>query len=151
VTPERSRGLQLYALAAAVLVGGGVWFVRAAPDLGDDSQVRAWRATVTRELPDVQPQIDADTVMVARGADHEATAPVPGGSFTLTMVCAGAGRVRVRLSSTGNDTGLPVACADQPQPVTLNVGLGTEFYLSMIAETDGAVFRWRLTPASMTD
>jgi len=148
LTSDRARGLQLYALAALVLVGGGAWFVRAAPDLGGDPQVRAWRATVTRELPDVQPQIDAGTVMVTRGADSQATVPVPGGSFTLSMVCAGAGHVRVRLSSTGNDTGLPVPCSEEPQPVTLKVGLGTQFYMSMNGETDGAVFRWRLTPTS---
>ena len=148
MTQDQARGLQLYALAVLVLIGGGVWFFRAAPNLGGDAQVQAWRATVTRELPDVQPQIDAGTVLVARGADSEATAQVPGGSFILTMICAGAGHVRVRLSSTGNDTGLPIPCADQPQPVTLKVGLGTEFYMSMVAETDRAVFRWRLTPAS---
>jgi hypothetical protein len=149
VTPERARGLQLYALAAIVLVGGGVWFFRAAPYTGDDPRVKAWRATVIRELPDVQPQIGADTVVLGRGADTEAGAPVPGGSFTLTMICAGVGQVRVRLSSTSNnDTGRPVRCADQPQPVTLTVGLGTEFYLSIAAETDAAVFRWRLTPAT---
>ena len=140
MTPERARGLQLYALAAIVLVGGGVWFFWAAPYTGDDPRVKAWRATVIRELPDVQPQI---------GADTEAGAPVPGGSFTLTMICAGVGQVRVRLSSTvDNDTGRPVRCADQPQPVTLTFGLGTEFYLSIVAETDAAVFRWRLTPAT---
>ena len=149
MTPERARGLQLAVLAAIVLVGGGVWFFQAAPYTGDDPRVQVWRATVIRELPDVQPQIGADTVVLGRGADTEAGAPVPGGSFTLTMVCAGVGQVRVRLSSTGdNDTGRPVRCSDQPQPVTLTVGLGTEFYLSIAAETAAAVFRWRLTPAT---
>lgn len=144
--PERVRILQPYVLAALVLVGGGVWFLRAAPYLGEDQRVQAWRATVIRELPDVQPQIEADTVMLGRGTDREASVSVVGGSFTLAMVCAGVGRVRVRLGPAGNDTGAPVPCADQPRPVLMTIGLGPEFYLSMTAETEAAVFRWRLTP-----
>jgi len=146
VIPERVRRIQPYVLAALVLVGGGVWFFRAEPYLGEDVQVRAWRATVTRSLPDVQPQIDADTVMLGWAADREASVSVVGGSFTLAMVCAGTGKVRVRLSSSGNDTGKPVLCADQPQRVTMTMGLGTKFYLAMTGETEAAVFRWRLTP-----
>lgn len=145
--PERARGLQLYALAALVLIAGGVWFVRAAPKLGVDPRLAGWRETVTRTLPDVQPQVDSDTVVLVSGSEQQVTAAVPGGSFTLTMVCAGTGQVRVRVS-TGNDTGMAVACATRPQPVTITFGLGPRFYLSMQSETKGAVFRWRLTAAS---
>jgi len=148
VIPERLRNLQPYVLAALVLVGGGVWFFGSAPYLGEDRRVKAWRATVTRDLPDVQPQIEADTVVLGRSADTEAAASVSAGSFTLAMICAGVGQVRVRLSSTGNDTGRPVPCADEPQPVMLTVWLGTEFHLSMAAESEAAVFRWRLTPTT---
>ena len=35
---------------------------------------------------------------------------------------------------------------DRPNPVTLTIGLGTEFYMSIESESDAAVFRWRLTP-----
>jgi Family of unknown function (DUF6023) len=149
VKPERSRGLQLYALAAALLIGAVVWFIRAAPYVGADPRVLAWQATVVQALPDVQPQVGSDMVMIGAGALREARAPVDGGSFTLTMVCAGVGGVRVRLSAVGsNDTGRAVPCADAPQAVSLTVGLGSEFYLSMEAETTEAVFRWRLTPAT---
>jgi hypothetical protein len=148
VTPDRARGLQLYALAAAVLVGGGGWFLASAPYTGADPRVKVWREAVTRALPDVQPQVAADTVALVRGMERAVDEPVPGGSVTLTMVCAGVGQVRVRLSATGDDTGRPVPCTDNPQPVTLTFGLGSEFFMSITAETDAAVFRWRLTPAS---
>jgi hypothetical protein len=149
VTRERAHGLQLYVLAAVLLIGGIVWFFRAEPYVGADPRVLAWQATVIRELPDVQPQVSSDTLMIGSGAEREARTPVDGGSFTLTMVCAGIGQVRVRLSSAAsNDTGRAVPCADAPSAVTLTVGLGTEFYLSMQAETSEAVFRWRLTPAT---
>jgi hypothetical protein len=149
VKSEQSRALQLYALAAVLLIGGIVWFVRAAPYVGDDPRVLAWQATVIRELPDVQPQVGSDTLMLGSGAEREARAPVDGGSFALTMICAGVGQVRVRLSAIGsNDTGRAVPCTDAPRTVTLTVGLGTEFYLSMQSETSEAVFRWRLTPAT---
>ena len=146
MTPERARGLQLYLLAVVVLVAGGAWFLRSAPYLGDDPRVGPWRETVTLGLPDVQPQTGADTVVLGRGADTEAGAQVSGGSFALSLICAGVGQVRVRLSSGGNDTGRPVRCADRPEPITLTIGLGTEFYMSIESETDAAVFRWRLTP-----
>jgi hypothetical protein len=146
VTPQRARGLQLYLLAAVVLLAGGAWFFRTAPYLGNDPRLKQWRDTVTLGLPDVQPQTGADTVVLGTGADTEAGATVVGGSFTLSMLCAGVGQVRVRLSSGGDDTGRPVHCADQPEPVTLTIGLGTEFYMSIESETDAAVFRWRLTP-----
>jgi hypothetical protein len=139
--------LQPYALALLVLLGGGGWFVETAPYLGEDPRVRDWRAAVTRALPDVQPQVDADTVMLGEASERQAAVPVTGGPFVLTMICAGVGQVRVRLSSTGNDTGRAVPCADRPQPVSMSVALAAQFYLSMTAETTAAVFRWRLTPA----
>ena len=146
MTPERSRGLQLCLLAALVVIAGGVWFFRSAPYLGDDPRLQRWRETVTLGLPDVQPQTGADTVVLGRDADTEAGATVSGGSFALTLICAGVGQVRVRLSSGGNDTGRPIRCGERPQPVTLTIGLGTEFYMSIESESDAAVFRWRLTP-----
>ena len=145
--PERARGLQLYALAGLVLIGGGVWFVRARPELGVDPRLAGWRTAVTLALPDVQPQVDADTLVLGTGTDRQATVAVPGGSFTLTMICAGSGFVRVRVS-TGNDSGLAIACAARPKPVTITVGLASQFFLSMESETVGAVFRWRLTQAN---
>jgi hypothetical protein len=94
VTRERAHGLQLYALAAVLLIGGIVWFFRTEPYVGADPRVLAWQATVIREVPDVQPQVGSGTLMIGSGAEREARAPVDGGSFTLTMVCAGIGQVR---------------------------------------------------------
>jgi Family of unknown function (DUF6023) len=148
MTPERARGAQLCALAVLVLGGGGGWFFAAAPDTGEDPRVPGWRETVMRGLPDDGAQAAAGTVVLGRGGDTEAAAAVPGGSFRLTMLCAGEGQVRARLSETGNDTGRAVPCADRPEPVTLTVGLGTQFHLHLAAENGAAVFRWRLTRAA---
>jgi hypothetical protein len=74
---------------------------------------------------------------------------VDGGSYTLTMICLGAGgQVRVRLSSAGDDTGRAVPCGEEPVSVTLRMALATEFLLHVSGETGGnpAVFRWRLNP-----
>ncbi|GAB1643455.1 DUF6023 family protein [Krasilnikovia sp. MM14-A1259] len=146
MTGERARGLQLYAIAAVLLAAGAAWWVRAAPGTGEDPRVPRWKDAAVRRVPDATPQVLADMVVLTRGASAQRETDVPGGTFTLTMVCAGEGRVRVRLSSTGNDSGRAVPCADRPDPVELTVGVAHEFFLSMTAETDGsAVFRWRLT------
>jgi hypothetical protein len=148
MTPERARGLTLYAVTAALLAAGGIWFVRAAPGDGTDPRIAGWKRTVTAALPDSVPQVDANTVVLGRGADTKATAQVTGGSFRLTMVCAGEGDVWVALSSSGNDSGLPVPCSDRPQPISMKFALATQFYLAIMPDTDAAVFRWQLLQAS---
>ncbi|RZU50596.1 hypothetical protein EV385_2371 [Krasilnikovia cinnamomea] len=148
MTGDRARGVQLYALAVALLVAGAVWWVRAAPHADADPRVAGWQDVVTRLVPDATPQVQADTLVLPPGRTARREAAVAGGTFTLTMVCAGQGQVRVRLSTSGNDTGRAVPCADRPDPVTLSVALAHEFFMLMTAETDSsAVFRWRLTQA----
>ncbi|BFU41978.1 DUF6023 family protein [Krasilnikovia sp. MM14-A1004] len=149
MTADRARGLQLYALAAALLVAGAVWWVRAAPVAVADPRVAGWKDAVARRLPDATPQVQADTLVLSRGASEQREAAVAGGTFTLTMVCAGQGQVRVRLSTSGNDSGRAVPCGDRPDPVMLTVALAHQFFMSITAETDSAaVFRWRLTQAA---
>ena len=145
--PDRTRGVLLYALAGAVLLGGGVWFFRAAPPSGLDPRVARWQATAEEMLPDLALQTMADTIVITSDVSTERNAPVDGGSYSLSMVCAGTGQVRVRLSSSGsNDSGLAVRCSDEPTPEQLRVALADEFYMSVSGEQDdgGAVFRWRL-------
>jgi hypothetical protein len=140
----------LYAFTAVVLVAGAVWFVAADPGTGEDERVAEWRATVERVVPDLPRQAVADTMVLSGSTTRERTTPVDGGSYTLTMVCAGTGRVRVRLSSFGNDSGRAVRCADSPESEQLTVGLADEFFLLVTSEPDdpaGAVFRWRLDRA----
>ena len=50
---DRAAGATLYAFALVLLLAGGVWFVRAAPEVGEDPAVVAGRATVERLLPDL--------------------------------------------------------------------------------------------------
>ncbi|GAB1694835.1 hypothetical protein KRM28CT15_66380 [Krasilnikovia sp. M28-CT-15] len=149
MTGDRARGVQLYALAAALLIAGAAWWVHAAPGPRPDPRVAGWKDVVARLLPDATPQVLSDTLVLTRGGSARRETAVPGGTFTLTMVCAGQGQVRVRLSTSGNDSGRAVPCGDRPDPVMLTVALAHEFFMSMTAETDSsAVFRWRLTQAA---
>ncbi len=124
---DRAKGALLYALSAVLLLGGGVWFFRAAPTTGDDH-----------------------TIVMAGDITTERSTNVGGGSYTLSMVCLGdGGHVRVRLSSIGDDSGRAVACTPDPASVTLNVALAADFFMLVSGETGGAtaVFRWRLDRA----
>jgi hypothetical protein len=147
VREDRAAGVALYAFALVLLLAGGIWFVRAAPDVGEDPEVAAGRAAVERLLPDVPRQAQAETMVLAEGVRTERTTVVAGGSYALAMLCVGAGQVRVRLSATGEDSGRAVPCAArEPKPVELTVGLADGLFLAVSAETRGtAVFRWRAT------
>lgn len=142
--------MALYASAALVLAAGATWYTAADPGTGEDGRVARWRATAERVVPDLPRQAVADTVVLTGSATRERTTPVDSGAYTLTMVCAGTGRVRVRLSSFGNDSGRAVRCADAPQSEQLTVALADEFFLLVSSEPvdpAGAVFRWRLDRA----
>jgi hypothetical protein len=148
VISERARGVLLYALTGLVLLGGGVWFVLASPRSGEDARVQAWRATVEQTLPDTPLQALAGTVVLSNGAGTERSERVDGGSYTLTVVCAGTGIVRIQLSTSGDDSGRAVPCMETPNLQRLTVALADEFFIRMSSEPAGddgtAVFRWRL-------
>jgi hypothetical protein len=139
----------LYALTGVLLLGGGVWFLRAAPDTGADPRIAGWRETAERLLPDLPLQAMAETIVLTGELGTERSAPVDGGSYSLSMICAGTGQVRVRLSSTGNDSGRAVQCGETPEVDRLRVAVADEFFMRLTAENDegGAVFRWRLERA----
>ena len=144
---DRATGVTLYALALVLLLAGVVWFVRAAPEVGEAAAVVAGRAAVERLLPDVPRQAQAETMVLAEGVRTERRPVLAGGSYALAMLCVGAGQVRVRLSTAGEDSGRAVPCAArEPQPVELTVGLANDLFFAVSAETRGtAVFRWRVT------
>ncbi|HET6532409.1 MAG TPA: DUF6023 family protein [Actinoplanes sp.] len=148
MTDERTRGIILYALAGVVLLGGGAWFFGADPIADESPELAAWRATAEESLPDLPQQAMAETLVLSSGGRAERTMPVDGGSYTLSMVCAGTtGQVRVRLSSAGEDSGRAVPCRPEaPEVDRLRVALANEISLRLSAENDagGAVFRWRL-------
>jgi hypothetical protein len=149
VNADRVAGAAPYALALVLLMAGGVWFVRAAPETGEDPAVAAGRATVERLLPDLPRQAEAETMVLGAEKRAERNTAVQGGSYTLAMLCVGDGQVRVRLSDTGLDSGRAVPCdRREPQPVEITVGLADELFMAVSAETDGpAVFRWRIIRA----
>ncbi|MEU7903254.1 DUF6023 family protein [Actinoplanes sp. NPDC049118] len=146
MTGNRARSVTLYGLAAVLLLAGVGWFVRAAPETGEDPAVTAGRQTVERLLPDLTLQSEAETMVLAAGVRTERSTSVSGGSYALAMLCIGDGQVRVRLSTQGEDSGRAVPCDQgEPVPVELTVGLADEFFMAVSAETDGpAVFRWRV-------
>jgi hypothetical protein len=148
---DRSRGAVLYAITGVVLLTGTVWFVRAAPDTGADPRVAAWRATAEDLVPDQPLQAIADTIVLTGVSTRERTTTVDSGAYTLTMVCAGTGRVRVRLSAVSSDSGRAVRCADDPTRERLeDLGLPGEFFMLVSSEPEDAgsvVFRWRLDRA----
>jgi hypothetical protein len=147
VKQDRAARATPYALALVLLVAGVVWFVRAAPETGEDPAVTAGRETVERLLPDLPRQAQAETMILAAGVRTERSTAVPGGSYVLAMLCVGDGQVRVRLSASGEDSGRAVPCAaSDPKPVSLTVGLADDLFMAVSAETAGpAVFRWRVT------
>ena len=137
----------LYSLTALLLLGGGLWWVRAAPHTESDPRIPAWRATAEEVLPDRPLQAMSETVVLDGRLGTERSSPVDGGEYALSMVCAGTGKVRVKVSSSGNDSGRAVPCSDAPAVDKVQVSLAEEFFISLSAEGDdggGAVFRWRL-------
>jgi hypothetical protein len=147
MSSERARGVLLCLLFAVLLGGGGLWYFQAAPDSTSDARVKTWRDSAANLLPDRPFQVRADTIVMPGDSRTERSEPVGGGSYTLSMICLGErGRIRVRLSTSGDDSGRGVPCAQTPAPVSLTVGLADDFFMEVSSETDGsiAVFRWRL-------
>lgn len=142
---ERAASATLYASALVLALSGGVWFIRAAPETGEDPAIVAGRATVERLLPNLTRQAQAETLTLAAGKRTERSTSVEGGSYALAMLCVGEGQVRVRLSDTGQDSGRAVPCdPSDPEPVELTVGLAGDLFMAISSEARGpAVFRWR--------
>ncbi len=144
------RGITLYALTAVLAAAGAAWFFASAPRMGEDPRTVAGRGALELVVPDVAGQIQAETVVLARGATAERNVPVSRGSYVLVVACTGAGedQVRVRLSTTTVDSGRAVPCVEDPEPVELGTALGSMFFMSVVSEADGeTVLRWRLVRA----
>ena len=154
MTSHRTNGVLLYSLAVVLLIGGGLWFVRAAPQVGPDPRLAVWRTAVARVVPDLATQVTAATMVLGAAApSSERLDGLNSGAYTLMVACAGdpVGRIRIRLSESGNDSGRAVQCAENPTAVSLTVALADTFVMLVSAETAGrpAVFRWRLDPSSI--
>jgi hypothetical protein len=93
--------------------------------------------------------IAAGTLVVHAAGTREDTAEVQPGPYYVFYLCAGHGELLIRLSTNNSDSGKLVRCTDPPQVQSLEVGLGDEFYLAVLAQDGaGGVFRWQLTVAS---
>lgn len=149
MSPEpggRTHRALLYVIFGTLLLSGGLWYFRTAPEPGEDPRVTVWRQSAVEQLPDMPLQVAADTMVLTGNASAVRTKAVAGGAYDLTMICLGdGGQVRVRLSTTSQDTGRGIPCAQPPTQTTLTFGLDANFFMEVSGETAGtAVFRWRL-------
>ena len=146
---DRARGALLYATAAALVAGGAVWWVAAAPGENPETDVDRWRATAERLLPDRPEQAGADTMTFASGDEQQVDADVPVGSYQVSVVCVGGPgtTARVTLSQGGNDSGRGLSCEGDPKTDTFAVALAGGLQMNVVV-SEGAgpvVFRYALT------
>lgn len=148
---QRATGAVLYVLATVLLVAGLWWWVRSAPDIGEDPQVVAWRAAAEAIVPDRSDQVNARTEVVGPGSSRSVGGDASPGRYQLLLACAGRGQIRVQLRTPDGLDALDgaVPCADDPAPVALAVTLAESSYvMDFSAEAQvRVVLRWRLGPA----
>jgi hypothetical protein len=146
---NRTTGAVLYALTAALLAAGAVWWVRTAPPVGTDPAVAGWRASVEQLLPDRADQITAGTLVVRPNGTREVDAETQPRRYYLFFLCAGQGQVLIQPEPPGRGSGQVVPCSDRPQLQSLVVDLADRFYLMISGQSaTTVVFRWQLTIAS---
>jgi hypothetical protein len=146
---ERARGFVLYGCASVLLAGGGLWWVRAAPDDGVDPRIEQWSQDAQRLLPDVSEQQTAATMPIAAGADREVVADLETGSYQVNVVCVGGAdsRVRIRLGDDGSDSGRGIDCEGGSQLDNFTVGTAGQLRMNVTASPNGpVVFRYSLLP-----
>jgi uncharacterized protein DUF6023 len=144
---ERARGVALYACAALVLIGGGVWWFGTAPRAEVDPQIEEWRTSAERLLPDIDQQEEARTVALRANSDREMTANVSNGEYLVTVLCVGGAQsqVRVSLGDAGTDTGRGIPCGDDRQSADFTVGTAGQFRMNVSVNDAGpVVFRYSL-------
>jgi uncharacterized protein DUF6023 len=143
---ERTRGAVLYALAALVLIAGGFWWLRAAPDGSADSRLDRWRQDAMRLLPNSGDQEDGDMIELAANVDHEIESPVAGGVYQVSAVCVGPPDSMVRVSQAGAEdyTGRALVCGQRV--ATFEVNVAEQLRMSVRAGPAGPlVFRYTVS------
>jgi hypothetical protein len=144
---ERTRGALLNACFVLVLVGGGVWWFRAAPHERVDPQIVKWQASAERMLPDADNQADADTITLAAGEDHEVVADVGNGSYRVSVICVGGTgtTVRISLGEVGGDSGRGLDCGGDHAPYSFPVGVVGRLRANVsVGDSGPVVFRYSL-------
>jgi uncharacterized protein DUF6023 len=144
---ERARGAVLYACAGLVLAGGGVWWVRAAPPVSADPQIKQWQRTAVQLLPDTDGQDSSGTVALAAGADQEVLAEGGEGSFVVSVICVGGADSSLRISlSDTDDSGHGLDCAGDPAPFQFKVSIPDQLRMNVTVNDSGpVVFRYSLS------
>lgn len=151
MTGERTRGTILYATAGFLVAAGSTWWVLAAPPELSDDPVAQWKSAVEQQLPDVDGQVDAQTVALPAGAEQTVESFVDTGSYRVSLVCRGGPEsfVRVSLSRSSNDSGLGVRCSGELPPDSFEVGLSGVMRMNITVGDDGPViFRYSLQRVS---
>jgi Family of unknown function (DUF6023) len=139
----------LYGCTAAVLAGGGTWWVAAAPEARTDRQIEQWRAAAEKLLPEDGRQEDVDTVALPGGAEHEVLSNVSNGEHTVSVACVGSGDSVVRVSlGDGGDSGRGLRCADDGHPPdTFAVAVAGQIRMNVNVSDNGpVVFRYVVIP-----
>ncbi|GAA2644344.1 DUF6023 family protein [Paractinoplanes durhamensis] len=142
---DRVRGVVLYACAALLLAGGGVWWFRAAPRNEVDPRIERWRAEAQRLLPAADDQSTADTVPMAAGAERQMETAVDTGEYLVTVVCVGGtgSQVRVSLGEAGTDSGRGVNCGGELDNFTVGTA-GTLRMNVSVNDVGPVIFRYSL-------
>ncbi|MEV6350807.1 DUF6023 family protein [Actinoplanes sp. NPDC051851] len=148
MTSERGRGVVLHALTVLILLAGGTWWWRAEPRADSDPRLLTWRLAAEQLLPDAGDQEGADNLALAAGAVHEEIADLDGGSFLVSVVCAGPDGSRVRVAfgdSEGQDSGRGLNCSGDRTPEVFSVGVAQRLRMGITVEVGGpVVFRYTL-------
>jgi hypothetical protein len=150
VTGDRARGVVLYASALVLLAGGLTWWLRAAPNTDPDPQIAAWSKIAEQRLPNVDDQVDADTVELTTSRDHTVVADAGTGEFLVALVCvAGSGsQVRVSLGDAATDSGRGVICSTTGPPDSFKVSTSDQLRLHVsVNAVSSVVFRYTLVRA----
>ena len=145
MTGDRTRGLLLYACASVVLVAGGFWWFRTAPQDAGSPQVEQWRLSAEQLLPDVEGQQAADTLALAAGVDHEVIANLANGVYAVSVVCVGSPASQVRVSLGTDDSGRGLNCGTDQRSISFNVGLAGQLRMNVSVGAAGpVVFRYTI-------
>jgi hypothetical protein len=130
-----------------LLVGGGVWWVRAAPRPVVDPAVAQWTTTAERLLPEPDDAEADDTIELGAGVDREVSVQLEDGSHHIEVVCVGGVNSLVRVSlGSYNDSGRGMGCTGGQQRMSFDVGVAGGLRMNLsVGSASPVVVRYAVT------